>query len=319
MRRLSLCVAVAVAALVAAPTALADGGPFTVVSGGSGVVDGTTRYVPVDDPTSGDTELIAISTTGGMELNQLHLVGEWGLPYMPAAGAEGLSEDGKTLVLADSQSGFASPSTFLVVNPRRMQVVRKVRLRGYFSYDALSPDGSRLYLIQYTHGRSQDLNHYIVRGYDLRTGRLMPRKIADRAEHEETMAGSPVARTTSADGRWVYTLYQKPSGDQFIHALDTVGAAAYCIDLPRKRGLFGVLSLRNHDRTLAVYRQSGRLRLEVAIGSWRISYPHRSFPWAWLGAGLGGGAALLFAGALLLRRRRGEELQEHARQELGLA
>ena len=133
------------------------------------------------------------------------------------------------------------------------------------------------------------------------------------------MAGSPVTRTTSADGRWVYTLYQKPSGEQFIHALDTVGAAAYCIDLPRNRGLLGVLSLRNHDRTLAVYRQSGRSRLDVALGSWRISYPQGGFAWAWLGTGMGGGLALLAAGALLLRRRRGQELQEHPGQELGLA
>jgi hypothetical protein len=318
MRRLSLCLVAALVAMIAVPSALADGGPLTVVSGGSGVVGGTTRYVPVDDPVSGDTELLAISTRDGTELNQLGLVGEWGFPYTPA-GAEGLSHDGKTLVLADSQSGFASPSTFVVVSPRRMQLVRTITLRGYFSFDALSPDGSRLYLIQYTHGGSQDLTHYIVRGYDLRTNRLLPGRIADRSEHEERMAGSPVTRTTSADGRWVYTLYQKPSGEQFIHALDTVGAAAYCIDLPRKRGLFGVLSLRSHDRTLAVYRRSGSPRLDVAVGSWRISYPHGGFPWAWLGAGIGGGLALLVAGALVLRRRRGEELQEHTRQELGLA
>ena len=318
MRRLLLCLGVAIVALVAAPAALADGGPFTVVSGGSGVVGGTTRYVPVDDPTSGDTELLAISTRDGSELNQLGLVGEWGLPYMPA-GAQGLSYDGKTLVLAASQSGFVSPSTFLVVNLRRMQVVRTISLHGYFSFDALSPDGSRLYLIEYTHGSSQDLTHYIVRAYDMRTSRLTPGKIADRSEHEETMAGSPMTRTTGADGRWVYTLYQKPSGEQFIHALDTVGAAAYCVDLPRKSGLFGVLSLRDHDRTLAVYGQSGRQRLDVAVGSWRISYPHGSFPWGWVGAGIGGGLALLAAGGLLLRRRRREELHEHARQELGLA
>ena len=304
MRRLLLCLVAALVAIISVPSALADGGPLTVVSGGSGVVGGTTRYVPVDDPVSGDTELLAISTRDGTELNQLGLVGEWGFPYTPA-GAEGLSHDGKTLVLADSQSGFTSPSTFLIVNPRTMQLVRTIALRGYFSFDALSPNGSRMYLIQYAHGDSQDLTHYIVRGYDLRTNRLLRGRIADRSEHEEAMAGSPVTRTTSADGRWVYTLYQKPSGEQFIHALDTVGSAAYCIDLPRNRGLYGVLSLRNHDRTLAVYRPSGRPRLDVAVGSWRISYPHGSFPWAWLVAGIGGGLALLAAGALLLWRRRG--------------
>jgi hypothetical protein len=180
-----------------------------------------------------------------------------------------------------------------------------------------------MYLIQYAHGGSYDLTHYIVRGYDMRTNRLMPGKIADRSEHEKSMAGYALTRTTSADGRWVYTLYQKPSGEPFVHALDTVGAAAYCIDLPSlssKSGLYNVvLSLRNHDRTLAAHWRSGRPWLNIATGSWDISYPGSGFPWAWVGAGAGGGLALLLAGGLLLRRRRGQELEKHAGQELGLA
>jgi hypothetical protein len=319
MRRLSLCLVAALVALVTVPTAVADGGPLTVVSGGSGVVSGTTRYVPVDDPVSGDTELLAISTRDGTELNQLGLIGQWGFPYTPA-GTEGLSHDGKTLVLAESQFGFTSPSTFLVVNPRRMQLVRTIKLRGYFSFDALSPNGARMFLIQYAHGASGDTSQYIVRGYDLRTNRLLPGKIADRKEKEETMAGSPVTRTTSADGRWVYTLYQKPSGEPFVHALDTVRAAAYCIDLPANHSLYNiVLSLRNGGRTLVAHWRSGRPWLNVAVGTWRVSQPGASFPWPWVGAGIGGGLALLSVGALLLRRSRSEELEEHARQELGLA
>jgi len=38
MRRLALCLAVVVGALVAGPTALADGGPFLVTQGGTGAV-----------------------------------------------------------------------------------------------------------------------------------------------------------------------------------------------------------------------------------------------------------------------------------------
>ena len=159
-----------------------------------------------------------------------------------------------------------------------------------------------------------------MRGYDMRTSRLLPGKIADRSENEKTMAGYAMTRTTSADGRWVYTLYQKPNGEPFIHALDTVGAAAYCIDLPNNKGLYNiVLSIRNGGRTLSAHWRSGRPWINVATGSWSISYPHAGFPWAWVGGGIGGGLALLAAGALLLRRRRGEELEQHARQELGLA
>ena len=203
--------------------------------------------------------------------------------------------------------------------PRRT-IVRTITLRGYFSFDALSPDASRMYLIQYTHGPAPDLSHYIVRGYDMRTNRLLPGKIADRSEHEKTMAGYALTRTTSVDGRWVYTLYQKPNGEPFVHALDTVGAAAYCIDLPKNRALYNIaLSLRDGGRTLAVHWRSGRPWLNVAVGSWRVSPPGGGFPWAWVGPGVGGGLALLVAGALFLRRRRNQELEQHAGQELGLA
>jgi hypothetical protein len=318
MRWLTFWLVVTVGALALAPAAAADG-PLYVTTGGGGVVDGTTRYVPIDDPTSGDTELLAISTRDGTELRQLGLVGQWGLPYTPA-GAEGLSRDGKTLVLAAGPSGLASPSAFIMVNPRRMQMLRTITLDGYFSFDALSPDASRMYLIQYKLGPAGDTSHYIVRAYDLRTNRLLPGKIADRAEKEETMAGYAMTRTTSAEGRWVYTLYRKPSGEPFVHALDTVRGAAYCIDLPRNRSLYNiVLSLRNGGRTLAVHWRSGRPWLNVAVGTWGISYPRTGFPWAWVGAGIGGGVAFLSAAALLLRRRSSEKVHEQARQELGLA
>jgi hypothetical protein len=321
MRRLALCLVVALGGLVTAPTALADGGPFLVSQGGAGVAnhDGRFHYVAIS---SGNTSTILerLQVDGGQVNGWISLKGSWGTPVLGAtvSTGQGLARDGRTLVLA-STAQLSSPSRFLVIDTRRMRVLRTVVLHGSFSFDALSPNGSRMYLIQYAHAQTGDLNDYIVRDYDLRTNRLLPGKIADRSEHEETMAGSPVTRTTSTGGRWVYTLYQKPSGEPFVHALDTVGAAAYCIDLPKNRGLYNiVLSLRNGGRTLAAHWRSGRPWLNVAVGSWRVSRPGSGFPWAWLGAGLGG-FSLLAAGALLLRRRRGQELQEHARQELGLA
>jgi LPXTG-motif cell wall-anchored protein len=110
-----------------------------------------------------------------------------------------------------------------------------------------------------------------------------------------------------------------------VHALDTVAGVAHCIDLPSTSAINDnlsnmVVSLRDHDRTLAVDWRTGRPWLRVAVGSWRISRPGTAgFPWVWVGAGIGVGLALLAAGALLLRRRRQEELEQHAGQELGLA
>jgi len=249
----------------------------------------------------------------------LQMDGLWGTPTLGAGApiGQGLSHDGRTLVLESLYGPSATRSRFLVVNLRRMRVERRITLRGQFSFDALSPDASRLYLIEYT--SAGNLTHYIVRGYDMRTGRLTAGKIADRSEDEETMAGTPVTRTTSAEGRWVYTLYRKPSGEAFIHALDTVRGAAHCIDLPANRRLYDiVLSLRNGGRTLAARSRSGRPWLNIAVGSWRVSHPG-GFPWTWVGTGVGSGLVLLLAGGLVLRRRRGEELEDHLGQELGLA
>ena len=53
------------------------------------------------------------------------------------------------------------------------------------------------------------------------------------------MRGFPLRRTSSADGRWQYTLYDgglsyygpKQAGEPFVHAIDTVGRRTLCIDL----------------------------------------------------------------------------------------
>ena len=50
----------------------------------------------------------------------------------------------------------------------------------------------------------------------------MPGRIADKTQKGWVMQGWPTARATTADGRWVYTLYSNPGGYPFVHALDTV-------------------------------------------------------------------------------------------------
>jgi hypothetical protein len=111
-------------------------------------------------------------------------------------------------------------------------VRRRLVLRGDFSFDAMSPDGSKLYLVNYLSlsRRNFDPTKYTVRVLDAATGALDPAPVVDPREPGEKMGGIPVTRTTSADGRWAYTLY---SGAEhpFIHALDTEGRTARCIDL----------------------------------------------------------------------------------------
>jgi hypothetical protein len=329
MRTLTLCLVVSAAVLLSVPVALADGPPPLVATGGLGVAtrDGAFHYVAVPNG-SHRTLLEKIEVANGQVNWWLPLKGLWGTPQLAIGVSigQGLSWDGRTIVLSSLSGPYASTSRFLVVNLKEFRAVRTITLHSSFSFDALSPDASRLYLIEYRHGQTGDLSHYIVRGYDLHTGRLLPGRIADRAQKDWVMKGSPLTRTWSAHGRWAYTLYTNPGGYPFIHALDTKRGVAHCIPLPweEDQGQAGlsnlVLDASNGGRSLALHWRSGRPWLQIAVGSWRISEAGRGFPWLWVGTGVGGAFALLVAGGvLLLRRRRGEEVEQDARHELGLA
>lgn len=287
-------------ALAAAPAAFAGGPPGPAAQLGVGTLspDGKTRYVAA--PTGADTMLLAIQTSSGLVLNATNIIGSYGIPTLGlnASSDEGLSHDGSTLVVGDTQQ--LDHSHFLVYDTRTFQMKNEIVLKGTFGYDALSPDASRLYLIQ--RPAATDYQHYIVRAYDLQTNRLLPGRVADRTQKSWVMQGNAVTRVTSADGRWVYTLYQNPGGYPFIHALDTVRGVAHCVGIPatasEQNGLYNVV-LTLHGERLSVHWRSGRSWQNVDLRNWHVSPAATGgFPWPWLILGLGLAAALL----LLLRR-----------------
>jgi hypothetical protein len=290
-------------ALFAAPVALADGVMPNAVQNGDGVLalDGKTRYVAVGAYGTPTTVLAHISAQTGSVVYSVPLTGTWGLPSVFGGYATGLSADGNTLVLANVPSGYPrTRSGFLIVEPHSLRIRHGVTLPGDFSFDALSPDGSRLYLIQHT--KPLDQTHYVVRAYDVANLRLLPGRIADRTQNSWVMQGYPTSRVTSADGRWVYTLYANPGGFPFVHALDTVRGVAHCTGLPWHGKETAVYDMRLtlHNHALAVHWMSGKPWLRMDTRTWRLSPDHRGgFPW-W---------ALLFVGllpvaALALRRDR---------------
>jgi hypothetical protein len=126
------------------------------------------------------------------------------------------------------------------------------------------------------------------------------------------MEGSPLTRTTSAGGRWVYTLYSRPGGYPFVHALDTVQGVAHCIGLPWAGDQAALMNARltvtKGGKTLAVHWKSGKPWLAVNTANWRITHVEAgSFPWAWVLAGVGGAFVLMLGlGALALSKRRSE-------------
>jgi hypothetical protein len=148
----------------------------------------------------------------------------------------GLSADGDTLVLINPRLTFPRrQSSFYVVDTEgRLTPEGPITLKGDFSFDAISPDGQTMYLIRYLSPRDQ--TRYEVRAYDLVDRRLLPGPIVDPAEPDERMAGIPISRATSPDGRWAYTFYDGVGHEPFIHALDTEGRKAVCVDLPLLEG-----------------------------------------------------------------------------------
>lgn len=272
-------------ALVLAPAALADGFVPAAEQNGEGVLapGGKTRFVAVGTAGTGTTMLTRIDARTGTVAGSVPLLGVWGVPiftYAPGSG-EGLSHDGRTLVLADISNVYPrTASRFAFIDSRTLRLRDAIYLDGDFEFDALSPNGTRLYLIQ--HGNVLDQSRYVVRAYDLASHRLLPGRVADRTQRSWVMEGYPIARVTAADGRWVYTLYGNPNGYPFVHALDTVRGVAHCVGLPWRGKQSAVYNLRLtlHGDSLAVHWLSGRPWLRIDTATWRLSADHRSgFPW----------------------------------------
>ena len=308
-------VVVTVLAALLLPSAALAAGPSYVANGGLGVLagDGKHRYVAV--ATGGVTAIERIAVRGGTVTRWGVIDGDFGIPQptMSPNHLEGLTRDGKELVVGSV--AFGKPTTFAVLDTRTFTVRERFDLPGSFAYDALSPDGKTLYLTQYVD--RDTANRYVVRAYDLEHQRLVPGRVADKAQASWVMEGFATTRTTSADGRWVYTLFMRPGGYPFVHALDTVAGVAHCIGLPWTGGDQGPLmrmrlKLTSGESKLAVNWANGKRWLAVDTRTWKITHPTATpFRWTWLGVAAVGALALLAVLVLLGRRR-----VAHARKEV---
>jgi hypothetical protein len=201
------------------------------------------------------------------------LRGFYAIPLVAYDGTTGgLSGDGESLALGSygPRPGEPGKTRFVVVNTKSLTVRRTFLLDGAWSFDAISPNGSTLYLTE--HLRAGDDPLYRVRPLDARTGRLQA-PIVDRLEDEEEMDGVPFARAASADGRWAYTLYARRGAHPFVHALDTAKREAFCIDLPLRLGYNQQTALRlklGAAHTLSVRLYSGRQLATVDTGTWKV-------------------------------------------------
>jgi len=311
---LKAALATAVLIAVPSPAASADGLPVGGIDAGPNGVTvrgSTARYVTVGVDAH-RTLVGAIERTTGKLQRWRTVHATLTLPAVALDGSpSGLSADGRTLVLLRPRTSFPQRRTRLVVlDARRLIVRRVIDLRGDYSFDAISPDGRSLFLIHY---RSQtDPNQYEVRRYDVRAHRLASAPIVDPYERGERMAGLPLSRAVSQDGRWAYTLYDGGGGEPFIHALDTQAARARCLDMPRLARVQDLWSLRLHLVSARLTVVDAKHRALAAIDTRTLrppaptrpsaSSPAQHVPWSLIGvaAALLGGAAL----TLVARRRR---------------
>jgi DNA-binding beta-propeller fold protein YncE len=129
----------------------------------------------------------------------------------------GASQDGRTAVVARTQG---KSTTFAIVTPKSERIVT---LDGNkWRFDALN--GDRLFLI-----------HYLPKGYEIRVLHLrsgvLDAPLKD-PNASSTIWGSPWSHVSSANGRFLYTLYVGSNGGSMVHVLDTRLGTARCIDLP---------------------------------------------------------------------------------------
>lgn len=251
----------ATAALAAAiGTGLASGAGIASGFSQDGIASpsGAVRYETVQ---RGATTVVqAVRNQDSSILRAITLNGVYGIPAVTLGGTPGgLSRDGARLIVETAP--YRTWTRFTVLATATMKLEESFRLRGTWAYDALSPDGTTVYLIQVQAGV-----HYFVRAYDLTLGRLVPGAIADRTE-TGPMTGYPLSRVGSADGVWAYTLYMRPGANPFIHALNTRDRVAVCLDLswPGTSDMSNVrLALSGDGRHLVVHGADGKAVATVA-------------------------------------------------------
>jgi len=275
MTRLLGSLIVVVGALAAVQAASGAFPAPYAVQGGNGLasLDGSQQFVAFK--VGSNTRIEAVRAQGDATSTSRTVRGAFGVAQLTQAGlAGGLFHDGSAFVL--QSMGLEPTSSFMIVGTKDLVPRETIKLKGTFGFDAVSPDGSRLYLIQHT--STQDIQHYIVRAYDLKKHRLLPGRVADKTQKSWVMQGWAVDRATTSDGRWAYTLYANPGGYPFVHALDTVRGVAHCIGIPWRGDQNAPwnmrLTLSGDGKSLSVDQMSGGMFVALDTTTWKISYPN---------------------------------------------
>lgn len=205
-------------------------GDTTFMSLPAGLVSQNHQRIYTATPHNGQTTVLVTDANTGKTLRSLTLPGTYstaGYDYTNAV----ISFDGHWLALRQQQSSTSS-SGFAFINTQSGKV-ETFSLNGPFALDAISPDGSRLYLLQQLNDAA---GHYYVRLYQINQHQLYPSVISDKSNiNDPRMIGSGLTRQVASDGTRDYTLYIDTRDNiAFVHALPLTNNfyLARCINLP---------------------------------------------------------------------------------------
>lgn len=221
-----------------------------VVDSGSGQV---VRTLPVGDP-SPDWRWLYRLSGGGLEVID-PLTGGVAATHPAPEWARVLHSSSSGRWLVFSAAGPAD--RFQVQDAAWAGPPIDVSLHGSFTFDGISGDGHRLYLLERLGG-----DRYHVRMYDLGAGSLAPYVIVDKTDLKQVMSGSSLASYTTRSGMMQLTLYQRDAdGHAFVHALP-IGRAmqfAFCADLPGPPDGWGFVAAPDGQRFYAVNPAGGQV------------------------------------------------------------
>lgn len=168
----------------------------------------------------GRTHVVAYDALSGVPRRSFNVPGRWRL--------HAVSPTGEWLVLAWRARGVTSVR---VVEAASGRVASRVALRGRFDVEAVSADGSSMFLVEHLAGGAYRIRLYDLSAEALARGSLRPKG------SDEIMAGYAWGGVGTPDGRWLLTLYLSTRRDvAFVHTLNLDKAFALCLDLPSGSG-----------------------------------------------------------------------------------
>lgn len=178
---------------------------------------------------NGQTTITGFNTQTGATIQTFVIADNYSLNGQSYDNAV-ISANGRWLALR--QNGQTGDNTTIALVDTQKGILRKtIQLSGVFELDAVSPDGSNIFLLEKLNDRP---GHYNVRLYQVNEGQLYQYTIVDKTIPNDIMSGTALTRQMASDGSIAYTLYiDTVNNIAFVHILPLNGnfLGARCIDL----------------------------------------------------------------------------------------